>query len=229
MKTTLATLMAFACFGCACAQTPPGVEPTHSSIVLTPQSPAPAAALAAPAPPSLSTESTSSHNCRILVDTPVVVEIAEPLDTAKLHTGDFFAVRLAEPVNIADGGVIPIGTPGVGQVVDVAAPRAGGAPAKLVLAARHLDFAGQQLKLHALKISTTGKDRTTLAMGLSFGVGALAMFVHGGQILIPAGTHADAKLAPNDPLAQGPDAAASVAPPAQPTSLAHPPISHLEH
>ncbi len=229
MKTTLATLMALAYLGCACAQTPPGLELTHASIVQATQSSASAAAFATPPAPNDSTESTSRHCCRILVDTRVVVEIAEPLDTAKLHTGDFFAVRLAEPVHVEDGEVIPMGTPGVGQVVDVAAPRAGGAPAKLVLAARHLDYAGQQLKLHALKIGTTGKDRTTLAMGLSIGIGALAMFIHGGQILIPAGTHADAKLAPNYPLAQVPDAASSIGPLAQPSSLPQPAIPHQEH
>jgi len=191
MKTILATLIACAWAICAGAQTPATVAPAPSTpatpaAVLPVGVQAPAAQVASPA-----------DCCRILAETAVVVEIAEPLNSSKLHRGDYFALRLAEPVMLDGNVVIPAGTTGVGQVVDASAARSGGAPGKLVLAARHLDYAGQQLQLHALKLGARGRDNSGLAMGASVGLGVFAMFIHGGQVEIPTGTRADAKLAPN--------------------------------
>ncbi len=199
MKTGLTTLIACVWVACASAQTPVTAEPTPASSMV----PLPATA---PATATMPAKTDPTACCRVIAETHVVVEIAEPLNSSKVHRGDFFALRLAEPVSLDGNVVIPAGTTGVGQVVDASPSRGGGAPGKLVLAARHLDYAGQQLPLHALKLGAKGKDNSALAMGVSFAAGPFAMFVHGGQIEIPVGTRADAKLAPNtgSPLTPAP-------------------------
>ena len=146
----------------------------------------------------------------------MVVEITEPLNSSRQHRGDYFTLRLAEPVTLDGNLVIPAGTTGVGQVVDAAPSRPGGAPGKLVLAARHLDFAGQQLPLHAMKFGATGANKAAVSLGVSIVVGPLAMFVHGGEIEIPVGTQANAKLAPN---VTPPSAQAASSPPTITPSL----------
>lgn len=180
-NTRLATLSACAWIACAGAQAPVANVATPSSVA----SPAPAA-------PAI-TDATACF--RIAEGTVVDLEIMEPINSFRQHRGDYFALRLAEPVIVDGTVVIPAGAPAVGQVVHAAAAHSGGAPGELILAARHLDSAGQQLPLRGLKLGISGKDNSAMALGVSFAAGPFAMFIRGREIEIPPGTRVHAKLA----------------------------------
>lgn len=158
-------------------------------------------------------------------DTLVDIEIAEPVSTRAQRQGDMFAIRLAEPIRLNGQILVPAGVAGQGQIVD--AGRAGmlGKPAKLVLAARYLDWNGRRIPLRAFRWSATGVDRDGAVMVLSFVpyAGVLSIFIHGGEIDIPVGARAQAKLADQLPA----DARAAPRPaepdPASPTSEGTPP------
>jgi hypothetical protein len=151
--------------------------------------------------------------------TPVNIELAEALSSKVLKRGDKFALRLAYPIVLDGKVIVPAGVTGVGQVVDVAASGALGRPAKLLLAARYLDFNGKQIPLRTLQLGRAGADNsdTIMAAGFVPYVGMLAMFMHGGEIEIPAGWRAQAKLAADiEAPPPAPDAGAAPATPSTP-------------
>ena len=127
----------------------------------------------------------------------VDIEVTE-LISSKVHKiGDKFALKLAYPILLDGKVVVPAGTTGVGQVIDAAPAGALGRPAKLLLAARYtLDFNGAQIKLRTLQLGRVGVDNGDTIMAMSFVpvVGLASMFMHGGEIEIPVGTRAQAKL-----------------------------------
>jgi hypothetical protein len=144
-------------------------------------------------------------------DTLVDIEIAEPISTRVQQQGQMFAIRLAEPIRLNGQILVPAGVVGQGQIID--AGRAGmlGKPAKLVLAARYLDWNGRRIPLRAFRWSATGVARDGTVMVLSFVpyAGVLSIFIHGGEIDVPVGARAQAKLA--DPLAADAQAASPLA------------------
>jgi hypothetical protein len=161
---------------------------------------APAGATPTPAPSS----SLDSAPAKPAVDpsiapagTLVFVEIAETVSTKTRKQGERFAIRLASPITANGKVIMPAGAMGEGQVVDVAAASALGTPAKLVLAARYVEFAGLKAPLRGLKLGATGANRYGLVTSLALVpyVGVLGAFVKGEEIEIPAGTYASAKLA----------------------------------
>ncbi|QSX79516.1 cupin domain-containing protein [Agrilutibacter solisilvae] len=145
---------------------------------------APAAAVAPEAP-----------CCRLPQGTLVELEIGEIINSARHKRGDKFPLRLRSPIKVGDVVVVPAGTTGVGEIVHAMPARGGGKPGELLLAGRYLEFAGQQLPLRGLKVSTSGRDTYGLSLGLAYAVGPFAMFVRGHEIEVPAGTAVDAKLA----------------------------------
>lgn len=165
---------------CAAAPAAAQTDPTAA-----PPATAPAAAPADPGRPHVAS------------GTPVDIEIAEAISSKVIKRGDKFALRLAYPILLDGKVIVPAGVTGVGQVVDVAASGALGRPAKLLLAARYLDFNGRQIPLRTLQLGRGGTDNSDAIMAAGFVpyVGMLAMFVHGGEIEIPVGWRAQAKLA----------------------------------
>ena len=133
--------------------------------------------------------------------TPVIIEITELVSSKTHNRGDKFAIRLAAPIQRDGRTLVPAGVTGVGQVIDSARSGILGKPAKLLLAARYLDFKGAQIPLRTLQLGKVGRDTTNAIMAASFVpyVGIAALFVHGGEIEIPAGTQAQAKLAADVP------------------------------
>lgn len=128
---------------------------------------------------------------------PVIVELVEPVSSRSHKRGDRFAIRLAAPVTLDGKVVLPTGTTGIGEVVDAGSAGMLGKPAKLVLAARYLNLDGRHVPLRTLRLGAVGKDNTNSVMVGSFVpyAGLLAIFIRGGEIEIPAGALAQAKLA----------------------------------
>jgi hypothetical protein len=152
------------------------------------------AAPTAPAPQAPTPVAATPH--KVAVDTLIVIEFAQPVSTAVQKRGDMFAIRLGQPIMLDGQVLVPAGIPGEGQVVDSGKSGLGGKPAKLVLAARYLDWNGQRLPLHGFSWARTGADRQTEAINLAMVpyAGMLSFLVRGGEIEIPVGTPAQAKL-----------------------------------
>lgn len=151
--------------------------------------------------------------CRIADGTAVTIEILEPLSSALVKRGDKFRLRLADPVLVEGKPVLASGVEGVGEIVHAEKSRSGGKAGELLIAARYLETAGTQVPLRGLKLGGRGKDNTNAAMATAFAVGPFALFVHGREIVIPAGTLAQAKIAQelHLPAQSGAQASASAA------------------
>ncbi len=147
----------------------------------------------------------------------VELEIVEPISSRRHKKGDRFALRLVTALTAGGDVYVPAGTIGTGEVIHASPSRAGGKPGELLLAARQLQTRdGQGIGLRAMKLSARGKDTSTAALTTAMVIGPLAMFVHGSEIEIPAGTRAMAKLAQDvaldapRPAAEGAEQAAAV-------------------
>ncbi len=150
-------------------------------------------------PLEVTTRLAPSIACCLRDGTPVTLEILDPLDSSLLKRGDKFRIRLAQPAMVAGDIVIAAGTKGVGEVVHAEKSRAGGKAGELLIAARHLDYQGNLVRLRGLKLGGAGKDNTGAAIAVAIAAGPFALFVQGREIIIPAGTHAQAKLAQDFP------------------------------
>lgn len=135
---------------------------------------------------------------RVPAGTLVDIEIAETVSSRTVKPGDRFAIRLARPIKLDGRVIVPEGVVGVGQVVDAGKAGSLGKPAKLVLAARYLEFNGSQIPLRSFHLGRAGTDEsnTALATAMIPIAGLIVPFmVRGGEIEIPPGAHAAAKLA----------------------------------
>lgn len=138
---------------------------------------------------------TASTCCRIASGTPLTLELLETLDSSLLKRGDRFRIRLAEALAMDGYTLIASGTEGIGEVVHAERSRGGGKAGELLIAARHLDHQGVKVPLRGLKMGGAGKDKTATALALSFATGPFALFLQGDEIVIPAGSLAEAKVA----------------------------------
>ncbi|MBS0194567.1 MAG: hypothetical protein JSR34_09985 [Proteobacteria bacterium] len=212
-------LAAGACFAQSAAPSGANPAPAIPSTAQVSPSPQPGAEVAAAAAPC----------CTLAKDTVVEIEIAETLNSAQQKPGDKFKLRLAEPVMQAGVPVLPAGVEGVGEIIDAGPSRGGGAPGKLIVAARYLDYDGVQLRLHAMKLGGAGKDTIGASLGAGIVIGPFAMFIKGHNMEFPAGTRAQAKLgaAVNlPPLAPQPVPAPANANVPSTSPLASPAASH---
>ena len=132
--------------------------------------------------------------CRIPAGTVIELELVEPISSRNRTRGEKFALRLHGPLSMDGVIVLPAGTPGVGGIVHAARARGGGKPGELILAARYLQAPTMQLPLRGLTLDATGKDNSRTALAVAVAIGPFAQFIHGGEIEIPAGTIARAKL-----------------------------------
>lgn len=132
--------------------------------------------------------------------TPVEIEILVTINSSLNKIGEHFPIRLVHSVPLPGGGEIPAGTTGQGDVVHAAKSRFGGKPGELILAARYLDWNGIHIPLRSLRyINGTGRNNQELASSLNLAgavvpaMSVIAMFITGGEVIIPQGTRAEAK------------------------------------
>lgn len=170
-------------------------------------------------PPVAVSEAAPATCCVLGKLTPVVLAIAEPIESDKATIGQRFAIQLAEPLTVGSGLVIPAGTNGVGEVVHAAKSRAMGKAGELLLAARYLDWNGTRIPLRSLRFGKPqGQDNATTAAIVGIAVSSLiSPFITGGEVRIPAGASAWAKVAEDIGFAS-PDEA--IAAPSQPIAAA---------
>jgi hypothetical protein len=133
--------------------------------------------------------------------TPVFVRLDEEVSTSMHKPGDRFRIAVAEDVRVGGVVVIPAGCVGEGEVIDAAKPGFGGKAAKLVLAARYVRVGEAEVRLRSFVLGAVGKDYSNGALASSFVIGPLAMFVHGGVVVVPRDTIGSAKTATESRLA----------------------------
>jgi len=143
----------------------------------------------------------SQPYCCVLTErTAVSVQLVDAVRTRDARAGDRIALRLAAPVIVDSQMVLPAGTPGVGHVVQASGPGLGGKGAKLVVSADEITVGGGVVPLGGMQLTGTGRDHTTAADLASIGglfslpLGFVGFAVTGGDIEIPAGTNAAAKV-----------------------------------
>ena len=153
--------------------------------------------------------------------TPVVIEILDPLGSKTSQSLESFRIRLAEPIMVDGTELVPAGAEGMGEVVHAKKAGGMGAAGELVLAARYLTVDGRELRLRSMELleAVEGKDRMGTVHTLNIAsaasplpIGLIGFFVGGGNIEIPAGALASAKLAA--PFEIAPAAQLAVAVPA---------------
>jgi hypothetical protein len=195
-----------ACVSGAAAQpvTPPPTEPASQPPVQT----------VAPAPASAPLAVSALH---LAANTPVRIELADAVSSKGRVRGDKFAIKLAAPIVVDGQTIAPAGATGVGEVVYAEAGSGGGAPGKLVLAARYIDVGAVRIHLKAFNLASGGesnfREMQVAAEFLSVGV----MFIDGHDVVYPIGTRAGAKVAEDVDLPVLPAAAPELATQAPPS------------
>jgi hypothetical protein len=167
-------------------------------------SPALAAGQETPTAPSTAITSTTAQPtvAASVLPAGTVVEIAllKPVGSKLSKRGDRFGIRLAEDLRRDGVVVLRAGVEGEGEVIHASPGKMGGGPGELLLAARFLDRDGVRVPLKALKMGRAGADNVETAMVVGMIAGPFALFVQGGEVTIPAGTIANAKLAADLPV-----------------------------
>lgn len=130
----------------------------------------------------------------IAADTPVAIRTAAPVSSKTNRPDDRFPIELAEPI-MRDGVVlVPAGVRGEGEVVHAAKAGWGGRPGELIVAARFLRCGTVELPLGRFRWSETGKSRSGAALAAGLLLTPAPFLVNGGQVEIPAGTLATARV-----------------------------------
>lgn len=170
---------------------------------------------AVPLPAPVPAPGTTDAGCCSLADGTIVeLEIAEPISSKTAQRGQRFKLALASPLYAGDVMLLPAGTEGIGEVVHADRARAAGKPGELILAGRSLNGPGGDIKLRGFRMGGSGENRTVAAFWIPLG-----FLMRGGQIEIPPGARAHAKLAgphwiPPSTAAAAAAPAAAIDPPA---------------
>jgi hypothetical protein len=195
---------------------------------------------AASSTPAASTPAQPNALKHLRAGTAVVIELAETVSSGSSQPGAAFSLRLAEPVVVDGAIVLPAGLTGKGEVIDARAGGVGGAPGKLVLAARSLTYGEHKIPLRALRLSGSGQGHAGDALtaeilggGRNAGgaSGAAGMKIRGDEIVMPPGTRANAEIgedldlpalapAPASPPAASVSGGSDAVPPAQGQAVA---------
>jgi hypothetical protein len=133
--------------------------------------------------------------CVVPASTGIVIEFLETVNSQANKIGDKFRFKLQKPLIIDGEELIPAGAEGSGDVIHAAKSRFGGKPGELLMAVRYITHDGQQIPVRGLRFDyTQGQDQGNLAAAINVAVGPLGMFITGGEVNVPAGTLATAKI-----------------------------------
>lgn len=133
--------------------------------------------------------------CSAPAGTLVELQILDTVNSRTAKQGDRVRIRLAMPLVIDGHVVLPAGLDGEAEVIHAERSRGGGKPGELLLAARFLRTpAGADVALKAMTLGGSGKNNGAGALGVALVAGPFGMLVRGGELEIPPGTAAHAKL-----------------------------------
>jgi hypothetical protein len=153
--------------------------------VVPPIQPADIATVAVPAP--------APPCCKIAALTPVDLEIVTAASSTTSHQGQQIEIRLFEPLSVGGRVVLPAGTTGYAEVIQVSHRSVGGRPGELTLGLPYLTLGGQRIGLKRLRFgSLPAADRTQQAVIAMALVGIAGGLFTGGSVDIKSGTRANA-------------------------------------
>lgn len=189
------------------------------------------AAIETAAPPAPVQQDEPQPVVAIPAMTPVQLQIMTDIDSKTAKIGEMFPIKLSGPITIDGKLVVEQGITGQGEIVHAAKARAAGKAGELILAARYLDWNGVRIPLRTFRYGPeVGESRVAEAMGAAVVIAApVALLIAGGEMRVPAGTRAIAKvsadvLIPAEPSMAQPAAPALVAP----ASAAPPPAGQAQ-
>jgi hypothetical protein len=136
---------------------------------------------------------------RLPANTVVELETVDAVSSKTSKPKDFFRLRVAEDVRVDGRVLIPAGTEATGQVVHAAKSGAGGKAGELILAARAIKLPQGDVRLRS-GFGAAGQQRTGAALATSIAVGVFGLFVHGKELMLPAGTPVSARVAEDTDL-----------------------------
>lgn len=152
------------------------------------------AAEATPQPEAVAAPATT---IRIPAGTIVEVEVTEALSSRTSQQEQLFGLRLVRPLVIDGREVAPVGAIGGGEVIDAAHSAFGGRQGRLTISGRFIEIGGQHVRIRGMQLIAAGENRAEQALGVSMVpvIGLGAIFMHGGEVEIPAGSRAGARIA----------------------------------
>jgi hypothetical protein len=163
---------------------------------------------------------------RVQTGTEIQFHILTEINSKTAKIDDMFPIRLAVPIKVNGVIMVPIGTPGQGQIVHAAKAGWGGKPGELIVAVRYLEYNGQRIPLRRFRLgpggdnggagdNRTGESTAALAVGGMVAV-PIVFMISGGEKIIPNGTLANAIVSADTdiPAAQAPAGAPPAAGPA---------------
>lgn len=132
--------------------------------------------------------------------TPLILEFTGEVSSKTAQKGAEIQFVLVDDLLIAGQVIVAKGGKAFGEVIHVQKSGFGGRGGELILAARYLEHGGQKIPLRSLKPYTgqyVGKNNSTAALAVSMipYAGLMSLFITGGEIVIPQGTHALALVA----------------------------------
>jgi hypothetical protein len=133
--------------------------------------------------------------------TLIEIEITDSISSKTANIGDTFSIRLAESVVMDDRLVLPVGTTGRGEVTHVARAGFGGRPGELILMVRYLQCGAERIPLGHLHFDATGKAHLGAAFAANMVVPLAGLLISGDEVLVQAGTHANARTTKDTTLA----------------------------
>jgi len=152
-------------------------------------------------------------------NTVIELELLDAPSSETSHKGDFFKLRVVQPVAVEGKERVPAGSIAVGQVVHAAKSGMGGKGGELLLAARYLDLPSGQVNLRS-SFGAAGQGHVVASLVVAELFGPFGLAVHGKHLDLPAGTRIAARVAPPAPAVVAPaspkDAPAVSAAPASP-------------
>jgi hypothetical protein len=126
--------------------------------------------------------------------TPVLIQFDETVSSDKNRNGERFRFHVAADVRVGDVVVIPMGTPGVGEVIHAAKSGMAGKAGELIVAARYVTIGTKNVRLRSFA-SGTGQNLTGIANWTGIFVGMPSLLIQGGKMTMPQHMLATARTA----------------------------------
>jgi hypothetical protein len=142
-----------------------------------------------------STNPAARNCCLVPAGTTLYLQLVDELSSKRNLRGDTFRIRLSDPIKVDGRIVVPAGTSGRGEVIDVARAGMGGKPGELVLAARYLTLGDRQIPLRGFKLGGHGVNNGAEAQTAILLFGAVGLAMKGGDMELSVGAEASAKIA----------------------------------
>ena len=168
-----------------------------------------ASAAAAPsevAAPATAEPAAPGATIRIPAGTVVQVEITEALSSETSLQQQVFGLRLPEPIVVDGREIVPAGAIGGGEVIDAHPSAFGGRQGRLIISGRFIEIGGQRVRIRAMQVASAGENRTGAAVAAGVLIGIPAYLIQGGEVHMPVGTRATARIAADVDVSPGPPA-----------------------